>query len=182
MAEEESKPTILERLTPDYAMAQFAGSIGIASVGGGWAYGGRDQWESELSMGFIPKGTYEHVIPTFTLKQSFLLRDIAIKDTSLAVTPFTCSIFVNYVCNRNYWLMEPEKYDPPYYGLPTAVRLSMSVGQRVTHDLKSGFAKSVSFYYELSTTDLYLISAITNSYLKPRDYLSLALGVKLHIR
>lgn len=39
-------------------------------------------------------------------------------------------------------------------------------------------AKSVTFFYEISTCDLYLVSAVQNSYLRPRDYLSLSFGLK----
>jgi hypothetical protein len=42
-------------------------------------------------------------------------------------------------------------------------------------------AKQVSLFYELSTCDLYLVSAATNSYLKPKDYLSLSFGLKLQL-
>ncbi|MCS2917690.1 hypothetical protein NXW71_04920 [Parabacteroides merdae] len=48
-------------------------------------------------------------------------------------------------------------------------------------DTKKSWHKSISFFYELSTCDLYLINKIGNGYLKPKDYLSLSFGLKLQI-
>lgn len=53
--------------------------------------------------------------------------------------------------------------------------------QRLTYDIdpqRRFLAKSVTFFYEISTCDLYLVSAVQNSYLRPRDYLSLSFGLK----
>lgn len=50
------------------------------------------------------------------------------------------------------------------------------MGQRLTYDIdpqRRFLAKSVTFFYEISTCDLYLVSAVQNSYLlPPRGYLS----------
>ena len=42
-------------------------------------------------------------------------------------------------------------------------------------------AKAVTAFYELGTTDLYIISSIPNKRVKPGDVLSLALGLKFDI-
>ena len=42
-------------------------------------------------------------------------------------------------------------------------------------------AKEITFFYEISTCDLYVVSAFTNKYLKPKDYLSLSFGIKLQL-
>lgn len=42
-------------------------------------------------------------------------------------------------------------------------------------------AKQISLFYEISTCDLYVISAFTNKYLKPKDYLSLSFGIKMQL-
>ena len=64
------------------------------------------------------------------------------------------------------------------------MRIHVFLGQRLTYDIdpKRRFtAKALTLFYELSTCDLYLISAATNRYLRPRDYLSLSFGVKIQL-
>jgi len=56
------------------------------------------------------------------------------------------------------------------------------IGQRWRFNIpEHRYIKSVSAFYELSTCDLYLVSAVQNSYMKPADYLRLSFGVKLQI-
>lgn len=43
------------------------------------------------------------------------------------------------------------------------------------------YHKSIELYYELNTCDLYILSAVTNRYLKLRDILGLAIGLKLEM-
>ena len=43
------------------------------------------------------------------------------------------------------------------------------------------FSKSITAFYEISTCDLYVVSAFNNSYLKPDDYLRLSFGLKFQI-
>lgn len=63
------------------------------------------------------------------------------------------------------------------------MRFHAFVGERITLKLKNArrWHKSISFFYELSTCDLYLINKVGNRALKPKDYLSLSVGVKLQV-
>jgi len=57
-------------------------------------------------------------------------------------------------------------------------------GKRFTYNLdtdKAKMARAITLFYEIGTSDLYIISAFGNRYLKPEDYLHLSLGVKLQI-
>ena len=88
---------------------------------------------------------------------------------------------MNTVFGNQFWVSEPERYPKGYYGFSSKVRIHVFLGQRLTYDIDPNrrfLAKSVTFFYEISTCDLYLISAVTNSYLRPRDYLSLSFGLK----
>jgi hypothetical protein len=58
------------------------------------------------------------------------------------------------------------------------------VGQRLRYDIPDGnhkWMKSVTAFYELSSCDLYIVSAFTNHYLKPTDYLRLSFGLKFQV-
>ena len=70
--------------------------------------------------------------------------------------------------------------------LPTKVRLNLSLGQRLewrlpgaTATLRRRKPRALSVYYELGTCDIYFLSAVSNSYLRPSDWLQLTLGARL---
>ena len=65
----------------------------------------------------------------------------------------------------------------------TRVRTHIYVGQRLQFhipDSKRLFSRSVTAFYEISTCDLYVVSAFTN-HLNPDDYLRLSFGLKFDI-
>ena len=183
MQEEGETPcyTFWNKLIPRYIKGQFAGSIGMFSVGTGWNYG-KDHWETDVLLGLVPRHSDRHAMATFTVKQNYLPWKIPINE-QFDFEPLNCGLFLNTLFDGDFWVKEPDRYPKGYYGFSTKVRIHVFVGERVTFKFKRQdmFAKSVSFFYELSTSDLYLINAINNSYLKPKDYLSLAFGVKFQI-
>ncbi len=60
------------RLVPNQATLQYAGSIGLMSVGVGWHYGKNQHWETELLIGFVPRYHTESVHTTFTIKERYV--------------------------------------------------------------------------------------------------------------
>lgn len=168
-------------LRPRYIKGQFAGSIGMLSVGTGWNYY-KGHWETDVLMGLVPRHSDRHAMVTLTLKQNYLPWKIPVNE-HFDLEPINCGLFLNTLLDDDFWVKEPDRYPKGYYGFSTKIRIHVFVGERVTYKFKRQdmFAKSVSFFYELSTSDLYLINAINNSYLKPKDYLSLAFGVKFQI-
>ncbi|WP_085536563.1 hypothetical protein [Massilibacteroides vaginae] len=169
------------KLIPRYYKGQYAGSIGKYSAGLGWSYG-KDHWETDLLLGYIPKNTDRHAMATLTLKQNYLPWKIPVYE-QFVFEPLNCGLFLNTLLDSDFWVKEPDRYPKGYYGFSTKVRIHVFMGERITYKFKRQdlYVKSVSLFYELSTSDLYLINAFTNSYLKPKDYLSLAFGVKVQI-
>lgn len=98
--------------------------------------------------------------------------------------PLSCGMYFNTVFGNEFWVHEPDRYPKGYYGFSSKLRAHVFLGQRFTYDIdpqQRHTAKAITFFYELSTCDLYLISAVTNGYLRPRDYLSLSFGLKLQL-
>jgi len=98
--------------------------------------------------------------------------------------PLTCGLYVNTVLSGDFWVREPDRYPHGYYNFSTKIRSNIFAGQRFTYNFdmdKVHIAKAVTFFYEIGTSDLYIVSAFGNSYLKPKDYLHLSLGLKLQI-
>jgi len=170
------------KLIPEYGKLQYAGNMGFLSIGGGWDYGKKKQWETDIFVGFLPHYSTAKNKITFTVKQNYIPWKLDI-NKSFMVEPLTCGMYLNSIWGRDFWVAEPEKYPSGYYAFSSKIRVNAFVGQRITYKFDAGreYFKSATFFYEVSTNDLYLISAVTNGYLKPNDYLVLALGIKLQI-
>lgn len=172
-----------EKLIPTHTKVQFAGNMGLLSFGTGWDYGKKNQWETDVFLGFIPKYDSKRTKVTMTLKQNYMPWSLNL-GRGFSTEPLTCGIYFNMVFGNEFWVHEPDRYPKGYYGFSSKIRSHIFLGQRLTYDIdpqRRYTAKSITFFYELSTCDLYLISAATNSYLRPRDYLSLSFGLKLQL-
>lgn len=169
------------KIIPRYSKIQFAGSMGLLSIGTGWNYY-RDHWETDLLFGIIPRNVDNNAKITLTLKQNYYPWDIHLSD-KLSFAPLTCGVYINILFDREFWRSQPNKYPEKYYWFSTRFRFHIFLGERFTLDLnkEKSYHKSISFFYELSTCDLYLINKFGNKVLKPKDFLSLSFGIKLQI-
>lgn len=173
-----------EALIPTHTKIQFAGNMGLLSFGTGWDYGRRNQWETDVFFGVLPKYDSKRTKLTFTVKQNYLPWSLQIKQSRFSVEPLACGMYLNTVFGDEFWVNEPERYPKGYYGFSSKVRIHAFLGQRITYDIdpqRRFTAKEITFFYEISTCDLYVVSAFTNKYLKPKDYLSLSFGIKLQL-
>ncbi|MGM9760486.1 MAG: hypothetical protein ACI30I_10335, partial [Parabacteroides sp.] len=129
-----------------------------------------------------PKQGKRHSHLTFTAKQNYYPWRVPV-GKHFCFEPLSCGMYVNTVLARDFWRKQPDKYPQGYYWFSTRIRFHVFAGERITLNLhpEKSWHKSISFFYELSTCDLYLINAIGNSTLKPKDYLSLSFGLKLQI-
>lgn len=180
--EEIPRQTFWSSVAPRYFKGQFAGSIGMVSAGVGWNYG-KDRWETDFILGLIPRKSDRYAMASLTLKQNYLPWKIPVHE-QVVFEPLNCGLFLNTLLDGDFWVKTPDRYPKGYYTFSTKIRIHVFLGERITYKFKRQdlFAKSVSFFYELSTSDLYMINAVTNSYLKPKDYLSLAFGIKVQIK
>lgn len=171
------------KLIPKYGKLQYAGSMGFLSIGGGYDYGVNRQWETDIFLGFVPHYTTNKNKITLTVKQNYIPWKIDLNSRYM-IEPLTTSMYINTVFDDDFWISEPDKYPNSYYAFSTRIRINASLGQRLTYKFKPEthkYFKSVTLYYEVSTNDVYVLSAFKNSYLKPEDYLVLSAGVKVQV-
>ena len=170
-------------LVPRYVKLQTGGLMGTVSVGTGWNYG-REHWETDLILGLIPKYSDDHARFSFTIKQNYYPWKISLGNSSFSFEPLSSSLLVNVIMDRDYRVSQFDKYPNGYYWFSTRMRLNVGLGQRWTFHIpesKRKFHRSFSFYYEFSTCDMYVTSAVTNRYITFWDILRLSLGVKFQI-
>lgn len=173
---------VWSRLIPIYFKIQYAGGMGLCNVGVGWSYGKVEQWETDLFLGFVPRYSSDEGKATFTFKQNYIPFRVPLNQR-LRVEPLTFSVYLNTVFNDEFWTQEPKRYPRGYYGFSTRVRTHLAIGQRLQVQFphpQRHLAKSLAFFYELSTCDLYLISAVGND-LRIRDFLRLSFGIKIDV-
>ncbi|MDL2291609.1 hypothetical protein LJB80_00480 [Bacteroides sp. OttesenSCG-928-F21] len=171
-----------QSLIPTHTKLQFAGSIGLFSVGAGWDYGKKDQWETDILFGIVPRYSTREVKMTFTIKQNYIPWNIRLGEKGFSFDPLTCGLYVSTISGEGFWGTEPDRYPDGYYNMSTKVRFHIFLGERISYRIppvKRWFFKELTFFYELSSSDLYIVSAVQNSYLKPKDYIHLSLGLKL---
>lgn len=171
------------KLIPEYGKIQYAGSMGFMSIGGGYDYGVNKQWETDIFLGFLPHYSTDKNKITLTVKQNYIPWKIDLSSRWM-IEPLTTGMYINTVFDDDFWISEPDKYPNSYYAFSTRIRINAFLGQRITYKLKpeaQKFLKSFTLFYEVSTNDVYVLSAFNNAYLKPKDYLVLSAGVKVQV-
>ena len=171
-------------LIPTHTVVQYAGNMGLVSAGIGWEYGKRRQWETELLFGFLPKYNSSRAKMTMTLKENFVPWHLEFHRGFL-LSPLSCGLYVNIVYGSEFWSRQPGRYPDKYYNfLSTKLRINAFVGQRIgvviPHNRRK-YVKSVTFFYELSTCDLYVRALFMDKDVKPTDITSLSLGLRLQL-
>lgn len=155
--------------------------MGVLSAGIGWSYGKREQWETDLLVGYVPKHKSTRGKLTMTLKENFLPWSIDLK-RGWSLKPLQASIYLNTVYGHEFWKTQPHRYPNKYYDfMSTKFRLNVALGQRVTWqipEVRRRAARSISLFYEVSSCDLYLRSWFIDHSIPLKDILGLSIGIK----
>lgn len=193
------------QLIPNIATVQYAGNIGLISAGIGWDYGKHDRWETHMQVAFLPKYHSAKASATFTLRENLIPWSLGLGKrkwarpsdaTELATDrtltwsrralfsfePAVFSMFMNTIFDDEFWVAEPEKYNGgDYYRFSSKVRTHIGFGSRISINTPSKWRRRydrISLYYELSTYDLAIISAIPNEKISLGDILRLGIGIQ----
>ena len=172
-------------LIPSQMIIHYAGNMGLISIGAGWDYGKANQWETQLFCGILPKYQSKCTKLTMTLKENYVPWHIQTSKWGWQVEPLSCGLYFNTVFGSEFWSREPDRYPKDYYPLlKTKLRANVFLGQRITKSIphhKRKFAKSITFYYEVSTCDLYIRAMAQDKSIKLHDIVGLSLGAKLQV-
>ena len=171
------------QLIPSNYLLQYAGSIGLFSIGTGWDYGKRKQWNTDFIVGYVPKYDFEKPIVTLTLRETYSPWSTKI-NTLLDYQPLRIGVYFTSSLGEEFWRSLPDKYPTGYYKFSTKLRFQFFLGQNFTFKFKkpNSYFESIKLYYDIHSNDLYFMSRRDNKYLSGKDYIGLALGMKLQIR
>lgn len=171
-------------LIPKYAKAQFAGGIGLASVGLGWDYGKNGRWETDVLIGVVPRMGSNRAKMTFTVRECLVPWDVHMGRSAFSFAPLRASLGLNSIFGHEFWPKSPNRYPDGYYFFSTKFQVVFALGQQVSlniADERRRLWRSVGFFYELSTNDKYVLSGFGNRRLGFADIFHLDFGVKLKI-
>jgi hypothetical protein len=175
-----SKGSFWDHLIPKCSKLQYAGSMGMFSVGASWAYG-KKRWETDILTGFAPTKSDRQNLFTMTLKQNYTPWRIKTSKV-FSLEPLTTGFYINTILNdKNLWGISPDKYSSKYYLHSNRFKFHIFIGQGLTYNTKKKnlLIKSISPFYEVSSFDLYMrYLFMGNRYLKFEDYISLSLGLR----
>ncbi len=173
-----------ESLIPTQFVIQNAGNMGLLSFGLGWSSGKRNQWETHLLFGFIPKYKSDRAKSTMTLKENYIPWSIYL-GKGVQLEPLRTGLYINSVFGTEFWQKEPSRYPNDYYEfLSTRFRLNIFAGQGITKIVphrQRYFVKSVTAFYELGTCDLYIRARYFDNNVTFWDLMGLSLGIKLQL-
>lgn len=155
----------------------------IISLGIGWDYGKRSQWETHLLFGIVPKYDSDEVKMTITLKENFIPWR---KDWGKGwqFEPLECTLYLNTVLGHDFWTKQPTKYESGYYPFSTRIRPNLGFGERFTYQIPNNRrkrVKSLTLFYELSTNDIYFMRFYRNGNAGFWDVFGLSFGAKMQI-
>ena len=168
-------------LIPTLGVVQTCGNMGLMSVGIGWDYGKRRQWETQLLVGWIPKFDSNGSKITLTLKENYIPWSVYMKK-GWSFEPLECSIYFNTVFGHDFWTKQPTRYESGYYPFSTRIRPNLALGERVTKyipDNKRKFVKRISVFYELGTNDIYFMRLYRSGTGHFWDLFGLSLGAQV---
>ena len=160
-------------LIPDLFTAQYAGNIATVSLGAGWDYGRHDHWETHLLLGYLPEGIMPHDMFTLTLRQCLVPWHLQC-GRHTTIEPALWGLAANTIMDNEFWYTEPRSN---YYNFSTKLRFHLSFGSRIDLHLPRSGGR-LSAYYELSTYDLAIVSAVRGRSVTLSDIVALGFGLQ----
>lgn len=168
------------KLLPNIYTLQYAGDVGMFSLGVGWDYGRDDRWETHLQLGFTPKRYKYHTYWTLTLREIYNPWTLKANST-WRFKPLSVNLAINSILHHDFWAQQPDRYPKGYYGFSSRIRFHLGLGQRITVTIPENrrrFSSALSLYYEVSTCDLYVRQKILNKSIPIKDIIALGVGLQ----
>jgi hypothetical protein len=161
---------------PSTAHFQFAGFIGMYSLGAGYHYW-KERANSSLVYGYVPDKFASYPVHTIALKNT--LRLFTINKSQKVIPAFYAGFSLNCEVSRHAFVILPDYYPNGYYG-PQALHFTFFTGLKTKIPLKDNMA--LEPFAELGTLDSYLWYSYYNDEVDLDDVIRLALGLNFKLR
>jgi hypothetical protein len=158
-------------IAPLHVVAQYAGNIGLVSVGVGTRIAGGRATAGVL-YGYLPRSRNDVEAHTIALKAGYLIRvhDISASSASLVY----CGAAIAYTITRNTFIALPEQFPEGYYK-PNALHVLPYVGAGIERGAVDG--RRTTVYCELGTSDEAIYQRLLMKSRNTGTLLNLAVGI-----
>ena len=157
---------------------QFAGNVGLASVGAGTALNQRKIYLG-IVYGYLPQFINDVEVHTIAAKAHFSYLKIEIAQ-NLSTTGYI-GTNLNYAIVKNTYLVYPDYYPDGYYNT-NALHLAPFIGQKVDFELKNRSLENIGLYFELGTIDSYIANLVTTHQIPVYEIFNLCAGVTITLK
>ncbi len=169
---EDTVPARDANTAPYYAKMQYAGNMGLASVGLGKTCF-RNRLTLDFNYGYLPKKINGSRVHTLALKSAYQFRNHRL---SIFDIRYYAGISINYAITDNTYLSYPDYFPSDYYN-SNAIHLNPFLGVRLTLPEKENKPGAIGIYAELGTVDYKIWYAIANKEIKSNDIWNLCFGI-----
>ena len=144
----------------DHAKVQFAGEIGFISLGLGYSIFKKKNGELDLFLGYLPESIGGDNIVTIAGKFHYFPWKKDVFKNKYKLEPLTLGVNVYHAFTK---ILNAQKnqdlYPAGYYWWTIGTRFGPFFGSRITKEFnQKSFIRSLTFYYEIGTNDLYIYS------------------------
>lgn len=159
-----------------YVKAQYAGNLGLASVGIGNEFF-NNKLSTDLNYGYMPDFLNGVRVHTFAIKPAFHFKEQTISGFKAGCYIGTS---VNYYVTSNTYIIFPHYYPEGYY-LSNAIHSNPFIGGRISFPAKNRKSGRLSVYSELGTVDFKILCAVKNRKIEFDEIWNLCFGIVFHI-
>lgn len=162
---------------PFHIKAQFAGDIGLVSLGVGKDFL-NEKLDADVFVGYLPESIGGDEIVTGAIKVAYVpFRPVSVG--IFAWRPLRTGLQVSYTFGDNFFATQPEdKYPKEYYQFSTAIHYAYFLGGEIDF---TGIRALERFgiYYEAAALGEYIVAyAVNPKYLNPAKIFNLGLGIR----
>lgn len=163
---------------PDHFKLQFAGNIGFISISHGHTF--KEKFQTDLFYSYIPGFIYGRHIHTAALKGTFTPFYRKLKNKTISPIIGTS---VNFAFSHKIYKNELPHHFPSGYYSNQWVHVNPFIGIKIIKNTyHSRKFKSVDFYAEIGTVDMYLWYYLTSKKVRLYQILNLALGITVYVK
>jgi len=168
------------RFLPDYVKLQFAGGIGLLSIGVGYSFF-KEKLEVSYFYGYVPKAVSIDDLHSVSLQVTAkFFRFKANKN--IEIVPLNVGWFIHHTFGNEYWITLPSHYPDEYYWWSPGRNSGIFLGGEIKTKLLSNKtpASGTAFYARVGSRGLYLTSKFGNSAIPFRDIVEFGFGVAFY--
>jgi len=159
---------------PDHFKSQYAGNMGLVSVGLGYSHFD-DKLHLDVFYGYVP--TFVGGVETHTVTTKIAVFPINyIIKPGHKLSPLTFGWNLSVIIGEDYFFKPPDRYPENYYWA-TNFKIMPYIGARAHRDLSNRIPFSgLDFYVEIGTVDLYLHDFLHSKFVGIWDILNFSFG------